>query len=91
MAVSGLWLLVNENWLPIERPWMRQTFFVYALHFIPVRFLNKVAAMIFYGNQWVAAAFYVLMPVLAMGICYVAAWVLRRIAPKVWRWLFGGR
>lgn len=30
---------------------MRQTFFVCALHFIPVRFLNKVAAMIFYGNQ----------------------------------------
>ena len=91
MAVSGLWLLVNENCLPIERPWMRQTFFVYALHFIPVRFLNKVAAMIFYGNQWVAAALYVLMPVMAMGICYVAAWILRRITPKVWRWLSGGR
>ena len=91
MAVSGLWLLVNENWLPIERPWMRQTFFVYALHFIPVRFLNKVAAMIFSGNQWVAAALYVLMPVMAMGICYVAAWILRRITPKVWRWLSGGR
>ena len=91
MAVAGLWLLVNEDWLPTEGPWMRQTFFVYALHFIPVRFLNKVAAMIFYGNQWMAAALYVLMPVAAMGICYVAAWILRRIAPKVWRWLSGGR
>ena len=47
--------------------------------------------MIFYGNQWVAAALYVLMPVMAMGICYVAAWILRRITPKVWRWLSGGR
>ena len=68
-----------------------QKFFGYALHFIPVRFLNKVAAMSFYGNQWVAAALYVLMPVMAMGICYVAAWILRRITPKVWRWLSGGR
>lgn len=91
MAIVGLWLMVNEEWLPIQRPWMKSTFFVYALHFIPVRFLNKAVALGFYENELAAAVLYLFMPAAAMVLCYGAAWVLRRTMPKIKNCLSGGR
>ncbi len=46
LAVFGLWLLVDESRLGKVRGWMKNTFFIYAFHFIPVRLINKSAAVL---------------------------------------------
>jgi len=91
LAVLGLWLLVDEKWLKGWRTWMGDTFFIYAFHFIPVRFLNKVAAGWFRGNGAAAGLLFLLMPVPVILICCGTAGVLRKISPRIWRFLNGGR
>lgn len=91
LAVLGLWLLADEDWLKGWKPWMGDTFFIYAFHFIPVRFINKAAAGWLKGNAAAAGLLYLLMPVPAIGLCCVAAGFLRRFSPAVWKVLNGGR
>ena len=91
LAVIGIWMMVNERWLGEVRPFMTCTFFIYATHFVVVRFLNKAAALIFPGSQLVSMFMYVCMPLLAVTLCYQAARVLRRYRPDIWKTLNGGR
>ncbi len=87
----GMWLLVNERQLAERKPFMECTFFVYAFHFAPVRLAGKLAAGVFPGNGFVAAALYLAMPAIAYAVCWQAAKLLRRFAPRIWRVLSGGR
>ena len=91
LAVIGIWMMVNERWLGEVRPFMTCTFFIYATHFVVVRFLNKAAALLFPGSQLVSMFMYVCMPLLAVTLCYQAARVLRRYRPDIWKTLNGGR
>ena len=91
LAVIGIWMMVNERWLGEVRPFMTCTFFIYATHFVMVRFLNKAAALLFPGSQLVSMFMYVCMPLLAVTLCYQAARVLRRYRPDIWKTLNGGR
>ena len=91
LAPVGLWLLVDERRLPERKPFMECTFFVYAFHFLPVRLANKLAAMAFSGNVFIAAALYLLMPAIGYMVCWQAAKLLKRFVPQVWRVLSGGR
>lgn len=91
LAPASLWLMADERKLAAPKPWMMCTFFIYAFHFIPVRLINKAAAMALPGNAMAAGLLFFLMPVLAVTICYQAVRVLRRFTPKLWRLLNGGR
>lgn len=90
LAVMGLWLLINADWLKIWKPWMGYTFFIYAFHFIPVRFLNKTMALWFEGSQAMALFLYLIMPVFAIAVCCLTAKLLWPF-PKVWSVLSGGK
>ena len=69
---------------------MTCTFFIYATHFVMVRFLNKAAALLFPGSQLVSMFMYVCMPQLAVTLCYLAARVVRRYRPYICKTLNWG-
>ncbi len=83
--------------LPKVRPWMRQSMFLYAIHFIVVRFVNKGTAVVtrsFAGTTTAAGislAVYFLLPAIAVIVSYILAKFLVRFLPEVWRVMSGGR
>lgn len=83
--------------LPKVQPWMRQSMFLYAIHFVVVRFVNKGTAILTGGLAGTAAAagiavaVYFLLPGIAVAVSYIMAKFLVRFAPGVWRILSGGR
>lgn len=87
----GLWLMVNEQWLGRVRPWMTCTFFIFAVHFIPVRFINKAAALMLPGNAAVACLLFLAMPVLTIIICYQPVRLMRKYTPRLWGLMNGNR
>ena len=97
LAPSALWCLLSGIRLPDARPWMRQSMFLYGIHFIIVRFINKgtaLAAARLLPAAWlpeVAVLVYLLLPAMAVAVSYGAALILNRWFPVVWRLLSGGR
>lgn len=91
LVPPGMWLLVNERWLAERRPFMECTFFIYAFHFLPVRLINKLAAMAFPGHVVLAAGLFLVMPAVACAICWQVAKLLMRFAAPAWYVLTGGR
>lgn len=91
LTPAGLWLLADDRWMAARKPFMECTFFVYAFHFLPVRLMNKLAALAFPGNVVLAEALFLVMPAAGYAACWLTAKLLRRFAPDVWRILNGGR
>ena len=91
LAATGFWFLVSEHWLGRVRPFMTTTFFIYALHFIPTRLMNKVGAILLPGNAAVAWILFFSMPVVIVILCNQAARILRKFMPKLWMLLNGAR
>lgn len=105
LAVTGLWMAVNERWLGKPREWMTYTFFLYALHFAFVRFINKGAAAVFhqffpisagYGVRlWpegmIPLALYLAMPFLMMAVSVWIGRTLKKFCPRLFSLLNGGR
>ncbi len=91
LAAAGFWLLVSEEWLGRVRPFMTITFFIYALHFIPTRFINKIGAILLPGNEAAAWILFLSMPVVIVIFCNQAARFLRKFMPKLWMLLNGAR
>ena len=87
----GLWLMVNENYLPKVKPWMECNFFLYAVHFALVRLLNKSIAFLAPPSVWLPVALYLAMPFLMASVSYGGAAVMKRYVPGIWRVLNGGR
>lgn len=92
-----LWKLLSLRTLPDAKPWMRQSMFLYAVHFIPVRFVNKAAAMLLHGaaseavRGIAAVLIYLLLPAIVTAVSYSIAGFLVRHVPAFWRILSGGR
>lgn len=91
LAVAGLWLLVPGDRLPAARDFMCHNFFLYATHFAFVRLINKTAALMFSASGWEPLALFLVMPVLALAISTGLGKILRRLSPKFWNLLNGGR
>lgn len=91
LAVFALWLILDERRLTVWRSWMGDTFFVYAVHFILVRLINKLAAEWFYGNGILAILLYLAMPILVLPICLAIGACMKRVTPGLWKVLNGGR
>ncbi len=90
-AVCGLWLMADEAWFNIWRPWMGNTFFIYAFHFIPVRFINKIAAWLFYGSELAAGIFFIIMPLPVIIICCLIMKAMTQRSMAFLNVLNGGR
>ena len=79
VAAACLWtLLLCIRKLPAPRPIMYETFLIYAIHFAPLRLINKSAAALFPGNAAAALLVFLLMPLMVLGI----AWIVNRIGEK---------
>ena len=87
----AFWFLVDGNKLMETKKWMTYNFFLYATHFAVVRFVNKAGAMILPRHPLIPLLLYLVMPVIAICINYAAAMVIRRLLPKLWAVLNGGR
>ncbi|MCR4629967.1 MAG: acyltransferase [Clostridium sp.] len=93
LVPAGLWLVFNERWISEDgiRPWMKETFFIYAFHFVVVRAVNKTVVRIFPGNGIVAAILFTVMPLIAVAVCHGLAGFLRKNVPPLYSLLNGGR
>ncbi|MBE5972729.1 MAG: acyltransferase [Lachnoclostridium sp.] len=98
----SLFLMTSAAELPQTKPWMRQSLFLYAVHFIIVRFVNKGTAILLAKAvdmemlpqtflSGAALGIYFTIPVLVLIVSYLLARFLSRWLPFVWRVLSGGR
>ena len=70
---------------------VKNSFFLYAIHFPWVRFFNKAGAVIFKGKPVAAAALFLIMPFLILGVSSVSGHLLKRAVPGIYDVLSGGR
>ena len=67
-----------------------QSFFIYAAHIIPVDAVNGIFSRINNTMAW-ASLTYVLNPLIVLLLIYIAARVMNKICPKIYRVLCGNR
>lgn len=91
LVPSGLWLLVPEGFLGEAKNWMKQNFFLYAVHFAMVRLINKTGALLLPAVPLLPLGLFLVMPALCVLLSYWAGLCLRRYFPGLWRLLNGGR
>lgn len=91
VMASLAWMIVSLAPLPAAYVWMKQNFFLYAVHFALVRLANKAGALVFTGMPWAALAIFLVMPALMAGASYSISSVLERFLPGVYSVLSGGR
>ena len=70
---------------------VKNSFFLYAIHFPGVRFFNKAGAVLFKGSQAAAAALFLVMPFLILGVSKISGEILKHTVPGVYEILSGGR
>lgn len=93
----SIWLLFDSGRMGKTRPWMRQSLFLYGIHFILVRVFNKAGALVLGrvldgpAMAVLAVAWFLLLPAAVVASSYAAARILVRYAPAVWRIFSGGR
>ena len=90
-AAASLWTLLLCMPLPSPRPMMYETFLIYAIHFAPVRLINKCAALLFPGSAAAALITFLLMPAVILGVAWIANKIGERFAPGLFRMFTGGR
>ena len=88
---AGTWALVSFLPLGEAREFMKHNFFLYAVHFAGVRFVNKAGAMLFSGSAAAAWLFFLLMPPAMIVVSRAGGWVLQKTVPGFYRILSGGR
>ncbi len=91
LAVTGLWLALPGKQLPAAKEFMKHNFFLYAVHFAFVRFINKAVSMLEVPYWQVPFLLFLVMPFLILGISTVVGGILRRYLPGLWSLLTGGR
>lgn len=87
----GLWLTVPEERLFEARDFMKNNFFLYAVHFALVRLINKTGALLIPPVPVLAFLLFFFMPLFAVVLSWLAGGLIRRLMPAVWRLLNGGR
>lgn len=93
----SIWLLFDSGQMGKTRPWMRQSLFLYGIHFILVRVFNKAGALVLgrvldgTAMAVLAVVWFLLLPAAVVASSYAAARILVRYAPAVWRIFSGGR
>lgn len=77
--------------LPKAAPYMRYGLFLYCFHFLAVRGLNKIGALILPHTVVTAAVVYMMLPVICVLLTWGMAVFLQKKIPPLWRLLGGGR
>lgn len=91
MAPVTIWIALPSGGLPDPVPWMRESFFLYAFHFLVVRSINKAASLVLPHTAGTAFLLYLAAPVAAVLLSYWISELLKRKMPPLWKLLSGGR
>ncbi|MEY8355605.1 acyltransferase family protein [Lachnospiraceae bacterium 54-53] len=91
LTPAGLWLIVPEKRLAEAKEWMKQNFFLYAVHFAMVRLINKTGAFLLPAHPAVPFGLFLIMPVLCVFFSYHTGRFFKRFLPPLWFLLNGGR
>lgn len=86
-----LWNVLGYMRLPEAKWWMRDTFYIYAVHFMIVRTANKLAYACFGNAMGMGLWMFLLLPVAVVVFCGFSGRFLRRYAPLVWKVMSGNR
>ena len=92
LTAASLWtLLLCIQKLPAPRPIMYETFLIYAIHFAPLRLINKCCAALLPGSAAAALLLFLLMPLIILGIAWIANTIGERFCPVLLHLFTGGR
>lgn len=86
-----LWNLLGYMRLPEARWWMRDTFYIYAVHFMIVRVGNKLAYACLGSVRGMGLWMFVLLPVIVVIFCGFSGRLLKQYTPFVWKIMSGNR
>ena len=86
-----LWEILCVLDLPPAKSWMGISFYIYATHFMIVRFGNKMVCQIFGESMYYGVLAFLLLPVAALAFAGITAVWLSRYTPFLWRLLSGNR
>lgn len=90
VSPATVWILLPSE-LPRAKPYMKFSLFLYAFHFLPVRTINKIGALLLPHNAVSAMAVYVILPVIVVLLTWGLAEFLKKKIPPLWKLLSGGR
>lgn len=86
-----LWNVLSYIKLPEARWWMKDTFYIYAAHFMIVRAGNKLAYLCFGNAVGTGLWMFLLLPGLAVIFCAYSGCFLKRYTPFFWKIISGNR
>ena len=95
LLVLGVWFVLPADRLPEARPYMKNSFFLYAVHYPIARaqyYMIQYLGIPYDGwGEAARLALYLLTPVVAVATAYGLKCVLKRYLPLQWTILSGGR
>lgn len=91
LAPITIWTALPSGGLLPPLPWMKESFFLYAFHFLVVRTINKAASLVLPHTAEAAFLLYIIVPVAAVLLSWGISLLLKRKTPQLWRLLSGGR
>lgn len=95
LLVLGVWFVLPGERLPEARPYMKNSFFLYAVHYPIARaqyYMIQYLGIPYDGwGEAVRLALYLLTPLVAVATAYGLKCVLKRYLPLQWTILSGGR
>ena len=91
LVPAGVWFMLPEQRLMEAADWMKQNFFLYAVHFALVRLINKTGALLLPPVPAIPIVAFLLMPAIAVFLSWQIGRFLRRYLPHIWILLNGGR
>ena len=91
LAPVTIWIAVPSGRLPAPAPWMKESFFLYAFHFLIVRTINKAASLVLPHTAGVALILYFAVAAAAVLLSWGTSEFLKRKIPPLWKLLSGGR
>ena len=91
IGVWGAVLAVRLLPLPAAAEFMKNNFFLYAMHFAWVRLINKSGARFLPALPGVALGLFLAMPAVIVMLCTFFERLGRRICPQMYALFSGGR
>ena len=94
LGVVVFWLVSDHIALLDSKVVMRlarYSFLIYVLHFYPLKVMKVALGRLFYGNEWVSLAAYLILPIITCVIVVVIGCIMRRYMPKLYNLSTGNR
>ncbi|RWX02396.1 acyltransferase family protein [Flavobacterium cerinum] len=92
LAVWSLYdSLVFNSGMKTNSKVLNYSFFIFVLHEPMLQFLKKILFYLTYKNELISLIIYFAAPIITIIICLFAGFILKRIAPKFYLFICGGR